>query len=1329
MKKTKSKQAISLLLSLLMVLSVFQTASVTAFAETEGDFEYYRSWNADEVSVTRYTGASTEVTVPAELGGYPVVEVGYSAFRENATITKVVLPESVREIGDYAFYNCTALAEIDLPKDLSVIGRKAFYNTAYYNNESNWENDILYLDSYLLDTNWNLSGAQTVKNGTTLIANDAFADRGITGISFPESVVTVGEYAFQNCTDLVSVTFSYGLRTISPCAFYKCTSLQQAVLPESLRSIGDCAFESCTALQTVTVPAGVASMGDNIFYGCSALREMKGYTASKAEKYARQYGIPFISIGMAEEKYSYAYTVLDDGASIAITDYYGAQTELTIPAELDGYTVTEIAENTFRDRPELTKITLPDTLQRIGADAFFNTGYYNNAANWQENMLYIDQALISVPTGAAGEIAIREGTVLLADNAMYNCKKITAVTLPSTIRYIGDYAMTNCKAVAALNLPEGLLRLGKSALAGCKSIKTLYIPASLTDMDCEFEYSSNIPAAPFSECAGLTEISVASNNPKFSAVDGVLYNKNQTKLLQYPRAKKAASFSVPSSVTEMVYGSFSKTSALQSVQLPDSITEIADCTFYEAASLQSIAFPKQLTSIGSEALCGVGLRALAVPDSVTGELRLYGCDSLQSLTVGNGITEMRVHDCPALVSVAVGENAHSIDFWALPHLQSITVSEKNTEYTTVNGVLYDKQKTELVHYPEDKTDSELTIPEGVQTISDVSSQYIQRIHIPSSMDAFHNWDFNCPQLESISVAEENQNYSAQDGVLFNKDKTELLLYPTKKSQTAYTVPSSVTTLANGAFNDAVYLESLVLPESITQIGTALSRCLALRAVHIPAGLTSLDSDAFLESTALESFTVAAENPNYVAVDGILFNKAKTELIRYPAAKTSTSYEVPQSVTQLVYGAFLGADALQSVTLPTNLKAIPASGFQGCTSLKSIAIPTGVEVLESSAFKNCQALANVSLPSGVQRIEQKAFYGCTSLKTVKLPETLTYLGWASFSNSGLEEVFIPASVSSLSTEWDGTAFLDCTALKQITVSPDNPTYTTQSNMLIEKETGDLLQYALASPETELTIPDTVTNIGRYAFQNADLLETVTIPGTVKTVNSSAFFDCDALKNVILSEGVESIEDYAFIGCDSLQSIWIPRSVTYISLTAFDFYMSPPSEKLIIYGYYGSTADAFARAYGYAFVDVSPRLQVPTDEKNGVIDVVLPQTTIQMVLDAVALQAEQEIIAVTVTEADGTVVTDYTALAQKGFVFTLTFADNSVSVYEIPAVTVGDVNGDDKINAVDARWVLQIASGVRTIDADEISAADVNQDNKVNAVDARWILQVASGARTL
>ena len=117
MKKTKSKQAISLLLSLLMALSVFQMASVTAFAETEGDFEYYRAWNADEVYVTKYTGASTEVTVPAELGGYPVVEVHSNAFQGNETITKVVLPESVREIGRYAFYGCWALAEIDLPKD------------------------------------------------------------------------------------------------------------------------------------------------------------------------------------------------------------------------------------------------------------------------------------------------------------------------------------------------------------------------------------------------------------------------------------------------------------------------------------------------------------------------------------------------------------------------------------------------------------------------------------------------------------------------------------------------------------------------------------------------------------------------------------------------------------------------------------------------------------------------------------------------------------------------------------------------------------------------------------------------------------------------------------------------------------------------------------------------------------------------------------------------------------------------------------------------------------------------------------------------------------
>ena len=612
------------------------------------------------------------------------------------------------------------IKKITIPDSVTSIGYGAFYCCEALTSIK-IPDSVTRIESYAFLDCYKLSDL-SIGNKVKSIGYEAFYYcRSLTSITIPDSVTNIGYYAFFGCTALTSVTIPVSVTSIGSSTFSGCTALTSITIPASVTSIGNSAFYGCTALTNVTIPASVTSIGNEVFESCDSLER--------------------IDVDKNNMKYSSKDGILFDKYKLTIIKYPSNKrdiTEYVIPK-----TVNNISEKAFCKCTALINVTIPDSVTSIGSDAFYGCTALTNIVI-PNNVTSIESYVFSGCTSLTNVI-IPDSVTNIENNAFRGCTSLTNIVIPNNVTSIESYVFSGCTSLTNIVIPDSVTSIGSSAFSGCTSLTNIVIPDSVT----------SIGSYAFYGCTSLTSIVI------------------------------------PDSVTSIGSSVFYGCALLTSVTIPDSVTNIGGNAFYGCTSLTNMTIPDSVTSIGSNAFSGcTSLTNMTIPDSVTsiGSYAFYGCTALTSVTIPDSVTSIgnsAFYGCTSLINITIGRDVTStLDdiFDSYNKLERINVSEENTKYSSIQGILFNKEKSTIIKYPSNKNDiSNYEIPSTVEIIEKYAFQNctsLTSVTIPDSVTNISGSAFiGCNKLERINVSENNDTYSSVDGILYNKEKTEMLIVP------------------------------------------------------------------------------------------------------------------------------------------------------------------------------------------------------------------------------------------------------------------------------------------------------------------------------------------------------------------------------------------------------------------------------------------------------------------------------------------------------------------------------------------------------------------------
>lgn len=946
--------------------------------------------------------------------------------------------------------------------------------------------------------------------------------------TFSEGIVSIGRSALNGCWNLTNVTFPSSLTTIGSRAFADCHQLSSVVIGSGVTNLGASAFEG-SGLRSVSLPDGLVEIGVQCFAGTGLTHIAIPKSVTNIRNLA--FSSPSLS-GVDVDPDNPAYSSLDgalynkDRTRLILVPptkkgtcqlpgtveiigarscRYSGLTDLVLPAS-----VKEIESYGFEgwfsgqrlfflgDAPVLGSFAFEGcyqlTVYRLAGASGWGANFGGRYVMlWSQDFGYTTTNGCAVLTSYLGpkneEITIPDSIdglkVTELGDGLFDERRwvfelpsrnvwLRRVTIPDTVTTIGSAAFYGCRKLVSCRLPAALVTVRSSAFASCASLTDVRLPDTVRSLG----------GSAFSECTGLTNISLSSGLTSISAWTFV----NCTSLTEVV---------IPEGVTNIAETAFSNCRSLSNLTLPDSLEFIGSSAFSECSGLTNIEWGNGLIRIDESAF--------------------LNCSALPELTVPDGVTEVgggAFNGCSALRTVKLGANVTNIGtvpFLGCGKLESITVNEGNPAYSSADGVLLTKDRSVLLRCPQRQTGA-YAISGDVRNIADRSFD-------------------GCKELTAVNI------------------------------------PEGVTAIPSLAFSGCENLTSVSCPDGLTAIGPyAFQGCRSLRTISIPSSVRTLDP-YFASGSNLGSVVVDPLNTSFSSFDGLVYDKGQSKMILCPPGKLGTVI-LPATVSDVGngFGACLGVSALLVDSSNPSLTSIEGVLFnKNATTLLryppgkagSYRIPDGVTSIAASAFENCPNLTSLIVPERLTNMQNIRINGSQLTAVCFLGDAPVY----GFSSAALATVYHLASAQGWETSYNGyptalwsppfTYEVQAQEVRITRLIPDGATVSVPSSIEGLPVTRIAARaFADSTTITQVSLPTGVTRIEPWAFQGCAALKTVAIPETVTEIGEGAFARCTMLNGVTLPQGTTAIADWAFAECTSLAECVISESVKRIGVSAFD-----------------------------------------------------------------------------------------------------------------------------------------------------------------------------------
>ena len=479
----KSRSFFGIALCVICVLCILILPDSVQAAENDGFVYEVRNGKA---TITGYTKIYDPVMhIPAMLDGYPVVAIGSYAFEDCASVTDVILPDTITTIGEGAFQNCNVLVRVKLGDGVQVVGKRAFAECDVL-SKIDFGQSVHTIEDYGFAYNHCIKQLEFPES-LRYLGEEAFSNStGLVSVNFQEGLISIGRNCFIFSENLTGVHLPDSLEEVQYGAFYSCEKISKLTLGEGLITIGDTAFDGCKALQTLTIPKRVETIGKNAFYECTSLTYVDlgnvkkiGNSAFESCSSLREIHIPASVADLGKQVFSYC-AALEQMTVSPENPYYHSQDNCIIQTDnqyllygcknsiipADG-SVTVLRGYAFAGCKDLKSIVVPDQVTRIDAYTFYGCHgleymqlpFVGGSKNYDNYIGYIfgggpSQNDLFVP-GRLKEIVITGGTKV-GDSGFKNCRWLQRIVLPESITTIGYDAFANCPKLDYVIVPGNL---------------------------------------------------------------------------------------------------------------------------------------------------------------------------------------------------------------------------------------------------------------------------------------------------------------------------------------------------------------------------------------------------------------------------------------------------------------------------------------------------------------------------------------------------------------------------------------------------------------------------------------------------------------------------------------------------------------------------------------------------------------------------------------------------------------------------------------------------------------------------------------------------------